>query len=130
MKKIIILFIVLLFAVLFGCAEDQPEIENITYNPVGDGAFVITIAATNRVDNATTKSLMSLTVGGFTGTELDFTLTGAVPGTTYTLSGFTPALQSGQTYYFSFEEGAFGNYGIFGVLNDKSSPGVYTVAVP
>ena len=116
---------------LFGCAEEQPDIESITYNS-GPGTFVITLSAQNRVDTATTKTLMKLSEGGFSWPELDFTITGAVPGITYTLDNFNPALKIGQgmKYYFSFEEGAFGNYGVFGVLNDKSSPGVYIVTVP
>ena len=121
------LCILLFLVILVGCTDVKPDIVSVEYVA---GKFVITLAGNNRNDQQTVKSLMTITEGGFTGTEIDFsfdTFTDNV--NTYTLTGFSPPLVSGEIYYFSFQEGAFGNYGIPG-LTDKSSAGVYYVQVP
>ncbi len=130
MKKTIFFCILLLSVILIGCTDVQPDIVRVEYNSGPPENFVITLGGNNRNDEQTVKSLMTITAGGFTGTEIDFNFESFTDNSdTYTLIGFSPALVNGQTYYFSFEEGAFGNYGIPG-LTDKSSPGVYTVTVP
>ncbi len=125
MKKIIILSVALLCVVLFGCTDVKPDIVLVEYVHPN---FIITLEGTNRNDEPTVKSLMTITEGRFTGTEITFSFDNFNDNTTYTLKDFSPPLVNGQTYYFSFEEGAFGNYGIPG-YTDKSSPGVYTVTV-
>lgn len=130
MKKFFISILLFVCATLLGCTnEPPPNIENIVYDS-GTGVITITLSSENRVDLASVKTMATLTKGGFTGDEIDFTITGAVPGTTYTLSGFNPALQSDEDYYLVFEEGAFGNYGQWSLTgrDDKSDPLVWEFA--
>ncbi len=127
MKRIFILSILLLCAIFFSCTgEPPPQIENITYNSTTQ-TIEIKLSADNRVDLTNVRTKISLTKGGFTGDDIDFIITGTVPGDTYQLNGFSPALQSGQKYYLVFKEGAFGNYGqwSFGGMDDKSDPGAF-----
>jgi hypothetical protein len=126
MKKIIFFCVLLLCVILVGCTDVKPDIVSVEY--IG-GKFVITLAGFNRNDEQTVKSLMTITEDGFTGTEIGFSFESFTDNVkTYTLIGFSPPLVNGKIYYFSFEEGAFGNYGIPG-FTDKSSPGVYFVPV-
>jgi len=129
MKKAIFLCILLLCVILVGCTDVKPDIVSVEYVPGIPGKFVITLAGNNKNNEQTVKSLMTITEGGFTGTEIDFSFESFTDNPKiYTLINFSPPLVSGEIYYFSFQEGAFGNYGIPG-FTDKSSPGVYFVPV-
>ena len=134
MKKIIFSNIILLILSLafFRCTiEPPPCVESVSY---AGGKITINLTADNRVtDMDVIKSKISLTEDSFNGTEIDFTVTGAVPGTSYSLVPASPSdLQSGHDYYITFEEGAFGNYGTWAGAGDsgKSLPGSYVVSVP
>ena len=128
MKNIFILSVPLLFILIIGCMyEPPPDIESITTSGSPVTQITITLEGDNRVDLAVVKTKITLTKGGFTGDQIDFTITGAVPGKTYTVDNFIPVLQIGKDYFFVFEEGAFGNYGQWSLTgqNDKSDPIVW-----
>ncbi len=134
MKKIIFYSIILLILSLafFRCTvEGPPHVESVSY---AGGIITITLTENNRIDDMDVfKSKITITEDSFNGTEIDFTVTGAVPGTSYNLVPVPPAdLQSGHDYYITFEEGAFGNYGIWEVTGNtgESLPGSYVVSVP
>ena len=134
MKKIIFssILILILSLAFFRCnIEPPPHVTAVQYNA---GNIDITLSADNRITNMDViKSKISLTEDSFNGTVIDFTVTGAVPGTSYNLVPVPPAvLQSGHDYYITFEEGAFGNYGIWETtgITGESHPGSYVVSVP
>ncbi len=129
MKKILVFSVPLLFTFFISCMfEPPPDIESITTLGTPVTQIKITLEGDNRVDLTTVKTKITLTKGGFTGDEIDFKITGSVPGSEYTLDNFNPTLQIGQDYYIVFEEGAFGNYGQWSWptgQNDKSAPLVW-----
>ncbi|HEB32345.1 MAG TPA: hypothetical protein ENI15_15980 [Spirochaetes bacterium] len=130
MKKIILTALLLVSATLISCSiEPPPNVSSITAN-VGLQQITIVLEANNYVTpQSKVKSKITLTRGSFTGTVINFEFVGfSTPASTYTLDSFEPAIQSGQTYYFAFEQGAFGNYGEWyspSETRGESDPGVY-----
>ena len=130
MNKIIFLSIFLLCVSFTGCG---PGVNITDIDITGLPAQIrVIVAEENQIDDMSyLKSKITLTKGGFTGEKIDFDITGDVPGTTYTLNNFSPALRNGQKYYLAFEEGAFGDYGrwTFDGSNDMSDPIVFEFTV-
>ena len=133
MKKIIFYSIILLILSLafFRCTvEPPPHVTDVQYNAPN---IDITLSENNRLPTSEVKTKITISEDSFNGTAIVFTVTGAVPGTSYSLVPVDPlALQSGHDYYITFEEGAFGNYGIWEVTGNtgESLPGSYVVSVP
>ncbi len=130
MKKIIIPALLLVSATLISCSiEPPPNVSSITPN-VGLTKITIELEADNQIDDPNViKSKITITRRSFNGTVISFDFIGfTTPDSTYELGSFETALQSGQTYYFVFEQGAFGNYGEWYSPSDtrgESDPGVY-----
>jgi hypothetical protein len=129
MKKIIFSSIILLILslVFFRCnIEPPPHVTDVQYNA---GNIDITLSADNRLPTSEVETKITITEDSFNGTAIDFTVTGAVPGTSYSLNPAS-ALQSGHDYYITFEEGAFGTSGTGTGITGESLPGSYVVSVP
>lgn len=133
-KKIFFSILILILSLtFFRCnIEPPPCVESVSY---AGGIITISLTANNRItDMDVIKSKITLTKDSFNGTEIDFTIDGttAEPCDTYEMTGFSPLLLSGHDYYMTFEEGAFGNYGIWEATGTtgESLPGSYVITVP
>jgi hypothetical protein len=122
---------ILIFAYSSACANTvSPDITAVAY---ANGVITITLASNNKSGKESVANKIKMFQGSLTGSQISFDIkavgSSSFESAKYQLDTFSPALQSGLTYYLSFQSGAFNNSASL-VSDVESNGGGFLLSIP